>query len=301
MDVAEWLKRLEDNFSAYGMVGGHLLEVIEMERAYGEQFVATFHGHSVLMDSFQSFFIETLRSVQAWVQEHGWPAQPSSYATVFFYYVTALRSFRACQNLLLHGYPLDGYARFRDLKDRAVLLGGLAHNLTTFAALTALEHNDRVCEERRVRRLIVGKDSGLDSVDREVLRDWEQLFNREVHGAMLSFITELGDWARGERSISIGPTLDERSVSMYMNRAVEVGWLFTRLLPYLQPAKGAFGTEWETRLSILDDSFRISEQALADLDKKIGAVFIKLVYAKFSFPADFCYFEADGTSTPSHS
>ncbi|MDY0341211.1 MAG: hypothetical protein RBS17_08360 [Coriobacteriia bacterium] len=112
MDVADWQKRLVDNFSAYGTVGGHLLEIIKMEKAYGEQFVSTYHGHSVLMDSFQSCFIETLRSVQAWVQEHGWPEQPSYYATVFFYYVTVLRTFRACQNVMLSGYPLDGYARF---------------------------------------------------------------------------------------------------------------------------------------------------------------------------------------------
>ncbi|MDY0341212.1 MAG: hypothetical protein RBS17_08365 [Coriobacteriia bacterium] len=182
-----------------------------------------------------------------------------------------------------------------------MFLGGLAHNLTTFEAITALEHGDRVREEQRVKKLMVGADSGLNEADRDVLRHWEQLFNREVHGATLSFVTELGDWARGQRPLSIGPTLDDRSVGMYMNRAVEVGWPFTRLLPYLQPEKGAFGSEWEARLSVLDDSFRVSEQALASLDKKIGEVFTTLVDTRFCFPTGFCYFEADGSANTSHS
>jgi len=295
MDVDEWQKRLEDNFSSSGVVGGHLLGVIEAEQAYGRHVLGRFHGQSVLMDSFQSFYIETLVLAEKYVSTHGWPQDAPYYSTILVYYLTAFRGFRACQNLFVHGYPLDGYALMRSLKDRALLLSGIGHNLTTFEAITATARRDREREERRVLSLMIGDTSGLPEDEIKELTFWQGLFHQEVHGANFTFLTELGAVARGERPMSIGPLPDDRSVGMYMNRAVEMGWLFTRLLPYLLPVEEAYGSEWAKRLAILDDSFRASEQALADLDKRIGTAFIALVNEKFAFSEGFHYVEADGS------
>lgn len=301
MDVEEWQKRLEDNFTECGMVGGHLLEVIEMEKAYGQHIVASFHGQSLLMDSFQSFFIETLRLAQAWVAGNGWPEGCPYYSPILVFYLTVFRNFRACQNLFVTGYPLDGFALFRNVKDRALLLCGIARNLTTFEAITAAEKKDRMREERRVFDLIIGKNSGLSAEARDEIARWERLFHQEVHGSKLSYFIELGEITRGERPLSVAPVPDDRSIAMYMNRVVEVGWMFTRLFPYLQPAEGAFGEDWLKKQAILDDSFRVSEQALARLKKKIADVLIDVVDAKFSFPEVFHYFEADGSDVEQHS
>ena len=35
----------------------------------------------------------------------------------------------------MKGYPLDAYSLMRDLKDRAFLLAGVAHNITTFPTI----------------------------------------------------------------------------------------------------------------------------------------------------------------------
>jgi hypothetical protein len=85
MDVGEWQKRLEDNFTEYGMVGGHLLKIIEKEKACGKFYVETFHGQLVLIDSFQSFYVGTIRSVQEWVANHGWPEQYENYAPILYF------------------------------------------------------------------------------------------------------------------------------------------------------------------------------------------------------------------------
>lgn len=308
MNVAEWQKRLEDNFTVNGVIGGGLLKIIDQEQACGEYFVGTFHGQNVLIDSFQSFYIDTLENALVWVAKHGWPKGSENYAPILLYYVIMFRRFRACENLLLKGYPLDGYALLRDLKDRVILLAGIAHNITTFARISGLggaqapkyESREKVkknrrTEQRRVLGKIIRKESGLPLDIIEELQKWEQLFHDEVHGSRLSFSTELLDWIRGTAALSIGPTPKESPTAMYMNRATEVGWLLVRLLPYLQPAENAFSVEWHRKHKILDDSFRYAQEGLSRLGKKIGNAFIKFIDEKFLFRKPFYYFEADGS------
>ncbi len=309
MDVAEWQKRLEDNFTANGIVGGYLSDIFEQEKACGHYFITTFHGQSVLIKSFQSFYIETIRAALRWVGAHGWPTGYDNYAPILMYFVIMFRSFRACESLLLKGYPLDGYALLRGLKDRAIFLGAIAHNITTlpgiygyggFRGITDKDRKrrkkERKEEEYRVLKRMIRESSGLPKDVVEQLRKWEELFHQEVHGSKLSFATELGNWVRGEVPLSIGPLPEESSMAMYMNRACEVAWLMTRLLPYLQAEENAFGDEWSERHGILDESFRYMQQGLSALRKKIGDAFIAFVDQKFSFKKPFFYFEADGTA-----
>ena len=168
MDVAEWQKRLEENFTVNGVVGGNLFPIFDQEKACGEYFANAFHGQCVIMDSFQGFYVETIRNVLDWVSANGWPKDCENYAPILVSYVIAFRSFRACENLLLKGYPLDGYALLRDLKDRCIFLAGIAHNKTTFPALFGHEgiksstvedfskiKKQRQKEEQRILNLIV--------------------------------------------------------------------------------------------------------------------------------------------------
>lgn len=306
MDVTEWQNRLEDNFTVGGVIGGNLLEILVLERAYGEYFAATFHGQSVLIDSFQSFYIETLHNALQWVADHGWPEACENYTPTLMQYVTIFRRFRACENLLLKGYPLDGYALLRDLKDRAILLAGIATHITTHASLhgyggtkTPFTYQDwrkarkaAKVEEQRVLGKIIRTQSGLLLDIIKELEIWEQLFHQEVHGSMLSFAIEMKDWVSGTAPRSIGPTPKEAPMTMYMNRATEIAWLLLRLFPYLQAKEAAFDAEWHRRYRILDESFRYAQQDLSRLGKSIGDAFIKLVDEKFSFKQPFYYTES---------
>lgn len=309
IDVTEWQERLEENFTVKGVVGGNLLPIFDQEKACGEYFANTFHGQCVLMDSFQGFYVETIRNVRDWVSANGWPKDCEYYALILVSYVIAFRSFRACENLLLKGYPLDGYALLRDLKDRCIFFAGIAHNKTTFPALLGQKgikspteedlpqiKKQRRKEEKRILNLMIRKNSGLPDDIIAELRRWEQLFHEEVHGSKMSFTKELLDWVQGKAALSLGPTPKEDSMAMYMNRACEVAWLLVRLLPYLQPEKNAFGDIWREKQQILDDSFWYMQQGLSRLGKKIGDAFIRFVEEKFNFSDPFFYFEADGTS-----
>jgi hypothetical protein len=308
MDVAGWQKRLEDNFTVNGTIGGNLHDIFKLEHACGEYFVSAFHGQSVLICSFQSFYIETIRNALGWITEHGWPKNSENYPWILLYYVIMFRSFRACESLLLKGYPLDGYALLRDLKDRAIFLAGIAHNITTFRLIfglggkEALSDKDwetlkkkRKAEQHRVLNAMIRGKSGLPDDVVSELKIWEQLFHEEVHGSMLSFFRELGDWVNGKVPLSIGPTPKELPTTIYANRASEIAWLIVRLLPYSQPVENAFGTRWLERHKILDESFRSMQQGLSKVGKKIGDAFIRFVDEKYSFSEPFNYFEADGT------
>jgi len=309
MDVSTWQKRLEENFTAKDIVGGHLLDIIDMEKAYGEFVVKTFHGQSVLIDSFLSFYIETIRAAESWISCNGWPNNTPNYAAIYLFYVINFRSFRACENLLTCGYPLDGYALLRDIKDRAIFLAAIAHNITTFPRVYGYEGIKEVSteaweksrkmrkeEEHRVLRRMIRAGSGLPSYIRKDLAKWEQLFHEEVHGSRCTYFSEGGNWMRGIEPLSIGPIPKNQSIAMYMNRSSEIGWLLVRVLPFLQPVEGAFGQSWIQRHKILDDSFMEMVKGLSKLGKPIADALIYFVEDKFKFPDNFHYFEADGSS-----
>jgi len=201
----------------------------------------------------------------------------------------------------------------RGLKDLAILLAGIAHNLTTLArifgavdAQQLTEHNfdqitrQRIQEERKVRRLLIRKGGTLPQEIVKELSIWERMFHEEVHGSKFSFGGDALRLLQTGLEPSIGPPdprLATTSWSNYMNRAVEISWLVVRLLPYLQPTEAAFGEDWRRKHEILDDSFRFSEQSLSKVRKEIGEAFMTFVNQKFSFERPFYYFEADGSGS----
>ena len=132
---------------------------------------------------------------------------------------------------MIKGNPLDGYAFLRDLKDRAILLAGLAHNITIFMSFFGYAgvqtHHDKQVkklknkrrkEEKRIFNKIIRKDSGLSSEIIKELSKWEQLFQEQVHGGKFTFFSELGEWVGGKSVITIGPAPKKDFMAMYMNR-----------------------------------------------------------------------------------
>jgi hypothetical protein len=189
------------------------------------------------------------------------------------------------------------------------MLAGVAHNMTTLPrvlgalAVAPADRDDyakkstksRKDEEHRITHRIAGKESGLSPETQRELKRWDDLFHYEVHGGHLSLVQEMAALTRGVAP-NIGPTFDEQSFAMYMNRSAEIGWLIVRLLPYLEMSENAFGEQWHVKHAVLDDSFRFMVRGLSSLGKKIGDAFTTLVDERFSFKPPFDYFEADGSA-----
>ncbi|MBU4320800.1 MAG: hypothetical protein L6246_01480 [Thermodesulfovibrionales bacterium] len=297
MDVGEWQKRLEKTFSIDGIVGKRLLDIIDAEKTYGIHIAGTYHGHLVLINAFFDFYIETIQKAIKWIQENGWPKNLPNYPVNILQNVTNFKSFRAADTLFINEYPLDGYSLLRDLKDRAIFLGAIIHKLTNFSLLAGITGLNTVSrenmikiiatrkkEEQRVHDLMIGEKSSLPSDIVSELKFWEKLFHEEVHGSKLT-LAEVGvDWLKGKAPLHLEPIPNTTGMAMYMNRASEVGWLLTRTFPFLQPVENAFGEDWKSKQIILDESFRVMNQGLEKMGKKIATAFIYFVDNKFSFP-----------------
>ena len=197
MDVSEWQRRLERYFTDNGK---YLKSIISKEKQYGEHVSSKYPGQFTLMSSFFNFYVETLQVANKIVQLQGWPQEQQHYPPTILYYIINFRSLRATENLLLNGYPFDGYALLRDIKDRAIFLSAIAQGHTTLKKMyiypdvkTVTEDkyrkvkNEIKAEEHRILNHMIRKNSGFEASIQQELDRWELLFHEEVHGSKFSF------------------------------------------------------------------------------------------------------------------
>jgi hypothetical protein len=246
------------------------------------------------------FFAITLRSAGEGHSRHGWPEHPY-YSICLVEFITQFRGMRAAELLSVNGYPLDGYALQRNLKDQAIFLGAIAGGISSFPALYGLKEptstpwtkqdqraalNRRKVEEKLIFSKMIGKNSGLDAAHLEALSQWNELFHMQVHGGRLSAMREIRSWLQDKKDFAVGPRMDDDSFAMYMNRFTEIAWMALRSLPFLQTEKIYFNDEWQHQWGVLDNALRISVEGLGSLGKKIAPAFIAMIGQKFAnFPA----------------
>ena len=304
-DWASVQKALFDKFSGGpdNVLGGErYAQVLDEERAYGEAIVDFFHGYDCLEHAFFEFFIETLELAGEHALFGQLPKEDKHYSVLYLNFLREFRSLRAAATLKNYGYPMKGFALLRDLKDQAIACGAVVNGLTDVLALRGFTE-DTIAKEKmekadfkklsdeaksdraRVIKLMVGEDSGLDTHDIEVLVKWRDMFHQEVHGAFLSYIDDMKTLFQKKQLPDFGPRPHDNDfdISMYINRATEIGWMIMRTMPYLQLRPNAFGKEWKEKWMLLDDAFRLQVQDLADLGKEIGEVFLRMIDAKFNF------------------
>jgi hypothetical protein len=213
-NIGNWQRRLEETFIYRGIVGGRILpSVMEQERICGAYLVDKFRGHRILADSFLDFFALTLRSAAAGHYEKGWPGHPY-YIPCLLEFVTQFRGMRAAEILSLNGYPLDGYALQRNLKDQAIFIGSIVSDISSFPSLYGLKgppisnpwtekeqklvFHHRKEEEKRIFSQMMGEDSGLvKSISRHLdvgaacsTCSYMALVSRPVWKCMLGFETK---------------------------------------------------------------------------------------------------------------
>jgi hypothetical protein len=181
--ILQWQNRLHEAFDYNGFLEGKfLLGTMHLEETVGQLFVQKYHGHRLLTDAFLDFFAETLQTQLASHSQYGWPPNEPNYALILFMYLTMFRAVRATEVLSVHGYPLQGYALQRSIKDQAFILCAIANNVMGFNemfglqdGLTPLRDEDnrkiasnRMKAERKIRSVIIGKESGLRDTSRAI-------------------------------------------------------------------------------------------------------------------------------------
>ena len=173
--IAQWLDRLHDAFDHNGILGGKFLFLTtQLEEAVGQLFVQKYHGHRVLTDAFLDFFAESIQTQLAYHSQAGWPPNEPKYAFTFLMYLTMFRTVRATEVLSVHGYPLQGYALQRSIKDQIFILCAVARNMIGFEKIFGLPEGEdtfggtedeigrkmaatRMKTEHKIRSVIIGR------------------------------------------------------------------------------------------------------------------------------------------------
>lgn len=301
MKVEEWQKLITDNFSSGGITGASILPLLDAERQYGIDSLE-YNGHRHLADAFYGFFYDTLRLAEKQHQGVAPDERIGNWMYLCIHYASILKNFRSADILLNSGYPFNGYALFRDLKDRIITIGGLIaghisvkkfigfapspeQNEISNLTLEKLSKRKKKAKTSVMKRMF-GKKSPLSKETKAELEQWEKLFHSEVHGSNLSIATDAMDWLKGVNGLPLFPQYHQLSIAMYMNRFSEVGWLATRTLPYLQLKPNAFGEEWKGKWEVLDTIFKQSVLGLEELEKDIATSFIEFMDRCFNFNSE---------------
>jgi hypothetical protein len=305
MTIGEWQQRLESTFGNDTVSARLLDSVIGQEARFTEELLSTFHGHVALIHAFHGFFAETLNVALSNYPEEPDPENPSYWGAFLLDFITAFRDFRAAELVFRAGYPLAGYRMLRDLKDRALYTAAVVGGETSWPDLrgthlwgtTGLGANEEAQkvrkaaeqEQNRVLQKMIRRESGLSPNTLEWLQRWERLFHAEVHGSTLTSATIMTPWKDGV-PLTLGPVLEETSASPYMNRVYEIGWLWLKLLPFMQSSSGRFGEEWAAKWHILDESFKFIVEDLRNIGKvEIVDAILELIKARFDLNPDSYY------------
>jgi hypothetical protein len=189
--ISQWQDRLREAFDYNDVLGDKfLLGTIGLEGLVGEHFVRKYHGHRLLTD-FLDFFAETLQTQLSFHSQVGWPPNEPNYAITFLMYLTMFRTVRATEVLSVKGYPLQGYALQRSIKDQVFTLWAIANNMMPFNEIFGWQEGltpgatrtnnrkiaaNRMKAERKIRSVLIGQDSGLSEVTKDELLNWDLLF-----------------------------------------------------------------------------------------------------------------------------
>jgi hypothetical protein len=148
-----------------------------------------------------------------------------------------------------------------------------------------------VAPTRAYRSLIIGKESGLSEGAQSELLGWEQMFNAETHRGLFTLVDAFKD-ALKRTLVVVGPNPDEMSDAMFFNRSNELNWMILRLIPCIRRREIVWGDEWAKKWDLLEESFRMMNEGLADLGKKIPLAHLEMIETKFKFGLDPYYIES---------
>ena len=133
-------------------------------------------------------------------------------------------------------------------------------------------------------------ESGLSEKTQVELWGWEQMFNVETHRGLFTLVDDVKN-ARKGKVVVAGPGLDEMSDAMFFNRSNELNWMILRLIPYMRRKELIWSDEWTKKWDLLEESFRMMNEGLADLGMKIASAHLDMIETKFKFGTDHYYVE----------
>jgi hypothetical protein len=295
MTPEEFQKRLDAIFTYKGVAYGHVELLLEEEEKHSKA-VLQFQGYLSLSAGLKCVFLEAVELFNTQCRPKITRAMSEFYGIYVARLAHGFQSLCGAERSAIRGYPLLAYTSLRNIFDNVVLSSAAMQKFTDFYAIEGIEPGKpfdpdearklRKKTESAVRRLVTGQQSGLSLTTIEELSKWDALFDYETHGARLSLASAM-EWIKGRGPLSVLPQFDARDFGIFLNRYCEIAWMAHRLLPLIQAVEAPLPEKWKQKWRVVDDSFRITVEALTDQSgKKIGAAMVEFVNSKFPFGAD---------------
>ena len=293
--VEEFLKRL-DAISRYkGRLYGRVFSLFVAEDLHFEKCIQ-YKGYLKLSDAFKNFFLESIE----YLNKNSMPKAFSSLSESYFIFIPGFiynfKTLCGAERLALKGYPYQACTLLRNVFDNLVLISAAMLKFTDFASIEGIQAGKiydpnankklRKKTEREIREKMTGKNSGLSQATCDELSKLDMLFDIEVHGGRMSQ-SEIHTWPENKKNLPILPKFSERAFAMFMCRFIEIGWMFHRILPNIQPKIIPFNDTWKGKWKIIDESYEVIEESMTkQLGKEIGKAFIEFISKKFPYNQD---------------
>jgi hypothetical protein len=267
------------------------VRLIESAQAKHAMEITKLKGYIAISEASKCFTLETVELINTTCRPHVMTPLPETYPLFLQRLVHDFQSLCGSQLIASHGYPMHGYTLLRNTFDNLVMTSAAIQGLTSFLeiegiisgqALDAKQiRNTRKSTEFAVRSKMTGKESGLSQSTFNALKDWDELFDFETHGARLTMALSQG-WLKGTEPLQVLPNYNETAASLFVNRYCEIAWMLHRLLPLLQPAGTSLPDKWAKNWRVLDESFKVLALSITQqFGKVIGTAIVEFVAKNF--------------------
>lgn len=294
MTGAEFQERLDVAFHYEGVKYGRLALVEKSEVEY-KIASSQFGGHVALSHAFKSVFLESIELLNTYCRPRVKTPLSEHYPQFLPRMSNSFHTLCGAECAAVNGYSSPAFTTLRNVFDDVVLVSAALQKVTDFYRIEGINPTEkfdpntftrnRKNEERRVRPLMTGSGSGLDSAVITELDKLNQLFDFEVHGGRLSLANSI-KFMKGAESLQVLPQFNPKTFALFMNRFTEVSWAVHRLVPAVQPPEAPMPKEWADRWALVDNSFEIAVRSLSDeLGMKVGDAYAEFINAKFPFDA----------------
>lgn len=275
-----------------GTTFGRLAPLHQAELAHADE-ASKCRGFHALSDAYKCFFLETVQLAN----ENTKTTAPDGYTEFVPRLVINFKAMCGADGAALSGYPLQAYTLLRNVFDNHVLTCAALRGTTDFLSIEGIDPVTkqappdrakvralRKATEQKVVKEMTGSLSNLSAATIAELKRLDDLFDKETHGAQLSFATYAMGWATGQAPMPVLPQFEEMPFALFLNRFVEVAWLSHRLIPNVQLPGAPFADAWQDKWRTLDTMFRRFAMSLtSQLGKGVGAAIVEFVEVKFPF------------------
>lgn len=291
-EIANNLAKLEALSLHNGRDYDRVFSLFEAESKYKGECIKN-QGFFIISDSFKCFFLESIELFNLKYIPNITAPLSVNYVLFSSRIVSAFKLLCGAERIAIHGYPNQACTFLRSVFDNLVLVSAAAQGITTFENIDGIKKDAntdlktskkmRINTEYEIRKIMTGKKSGLSLKTIEHLDLIDNIFDLEIHSGGITRL-EANPWIRGEKPLPILPLFQEREFIMFMNRYLEVIWMYHRLLPLFQPKGFRFGKKWNQKWQIIDNTLKITEESFPEQSgKEMGAAVVEFIALKFPF------------------